>query len=78
VDDEEYEAPRGAGHRGGLDGRRRRVRGRLPADLLGGEPVGQRLATESARDAFAVTVAGDWEGLPNRDDLAMPAGTLIR
>lgn len=32
-------------------------------------PVSVRLATATAAGAYAVTVRGDWEGLPNRADL---------
>ena len=37
---------------------------------LAGRPVPERLATAAACGAFAVTVPGDWEGLPSRDELA--------
>jgi len=40
------------------------------AELLAGRPVEERLATAAACGAFAVTVPGDWEGLPSRDELA--------
>ena len=40
------------------------------AELLAGRPVADRLATAAACGAFAVTVPGDWEGLPGRDELA--------
>jgi 2-dehydro-3-deoxygluconokinase len=40
------------------------------AELLAGRPVPERLATAAACGAFAVTVPGDWEGLPTRDELA--------
>jgi 2-dehydro-3-deoxygluconokinase len=40
------------------------------AELLAGRPVAERLATAAACGAFAVTVPGDWEGLPTRDELA--------
>ena len=40
------------------------------ADTLAGRPVEERLATAAACGAFAVTVPGDWEGLPSRDELA--------
>jgi 2-dehydro-3-deoxygluconokinase len=40
------------------------------AELLAGRPVADRLATAAACGAFAVTVPGDWEGLPSRDELA--------
>jgi 2-dehydro-3-deoxygluconokinase len=39
------------------------------AELLAGRPVPERLATAAACGAFAVTVPGDWEGLPSRDEL---------
>jgi 2-dehydro-3-deoxygluconokinase len=40
------------------------------AETLAGRPVPDRLATAAACGAFAVTVPGDWEGLPTRDELA--------
>jgi 2-dehydro-3-deoxygluconokinase len=40
------------------------------AEALAGRPVPERLATAAACGAFAVTVPGDWEGLPSRDELA--------
>jgi 2-dehydro-3-deoxygluconokinase len=40
------------------------------AETLAGRPVPERLATAAACGAFAVTVPGDWEGLPSRDELA--------
>ena len=40
------------------------------AETLAGRPVPDRLATAAACGAFAVTVPGDWEGLPSRDELA--------
>jgi 2-dehydro-3-deoxygluconokinase len=40
------------------------------AETLAGRPVPERLATAAACGAFAVTVPGDWEGLPTRDELA--------
>jgi 2-dehydro-3-deoxygluconokinase len=39
--------------------------------LLDGEPPEARLATAALAGAFAVTVSGDWEGLPDRSELAM-------
>lgn len=41
------------------------------AELLAGADVSTRLATAAAAGAFAVTVHGDWEGLPRRDELAL-------
>lgn len=41
------------------------------AELLAGRPAAARLATATAAGAFAVTVSGDWEGLPGRADLAL-------
>ncbi len=41
------------------------------AELLAGADVPARLATAAAAGAFAVTVHGDWEGLPRRDELAL-------
>jgi 2-dehydro-3-deoxygluconokinase len=40
------------------------------AETLAGRPVPDRLAIVAACGAFAVTVPGDWEGLPTRDELA--------
>jgi 2-dehydro-3-deoxygluconokinase len=40
------------------------------AETLAGRPVPERLATAAACGAFAVTVPGDWEGLPSRAELA--------
>jgi 2-dehydro-3-deoxygluconokinase len=48
---------------------------------LDGADVAARLRRGCAVGAFAVTVMGDWEGLPGRDDLALlghRAGTTIR
>jgi 2-dehydro-3-deoxygluconokinase len=39
------------------------------AETLAGRPVPERLVTAAACGAFAVTVPGDWEGLPTRDEL---------
>ncbi|HKT00534.1 MAG TPA: sugar kinase [Rugosimonospora sp.] len=39
--------------------------------LLDGEPATARLATAARAGAFAVSVAGDWEGLPDRAELAL-------
>jgi 2-dehydro-3-deoxygluconokinase len=41
------------------------------AERLRGCPVAERLEAATGAGAFAVTVSGDWEGLPSRDDLAM-------
>lgn len=41
------------------------------ADLITGQPAATRLATANATGAFAVTVSGDWEGLPRREELAL-------
>jgi len=46
------------------------VAGYLAGLLEGADPV-ERLALATAAGAFAVTVAGDWEGLPHRDELAL-------
>ena len=43
------------------------------AELIAGAPPAQRLATAVAAGAFAVTVTGDWEGLPDRRALALLA-----
>jgi len=44
-------------------------------ELLAGRDVPQRLATAAAAGAFAVTVSGDWEGLPNRTELDLLKAT---
>jgi 2-dehydro-3-deoxygluconokinase len=44
------------------------------AETLAGRPVPERLATAAACGAFAVTVPGDWEGLPSRGELAALGG----
>lgn len=41
------------------------------SELLAGAPPVQRLTSATAMGAFAVTVAGDWEGLPRRHELAL-------
>ncbi|UXY23492.1 sugar kinase [Streptomyces cynarae] len=41
------------------------------AELLAGEPPEQRLRTAALLGAFAVSTAGDWEGLPRRSELAL-------
>ncbi len=43
--------------------------------LLDGEDVAGRLQRGTVMGAFAVSTAGDWEGLPSRDELAMLAAT---
>ncbi len=56
------------------------VGGYLAELLLGADPL-TRLRTASACGAFAVTVPGDWEGLPTRRDLQLlsaPEGTVVR
>jgi 2-dehydro-3-deoxygluconokinase len=45
------------------------------AELMLGAPPAQRLATAVAAGAFAVTVSGDWEGLPHRRALALLEAT---
>jgi 2-dehydro-3-deoxygluconokinase len=44
-------------------------------ELLGGLGVAERLATAAAAGAFAVTVGGDWEGLPSRPELDLLRAT---
>jgi 2-dehydro-3-deoxygluconokinase len=39
------------------------------AEFLAGRPVETRLATAATAGAYVCTVAGDWEGLPRRDEL---------
>lgn len=41
------------------------------AELIGGAAPAQRLATAVAAGTWAVTVAGDWEGMPDRRALAL-------
>jgi 2-dehydro-3-deoxygluconokinase len=56
------------------------VGGYLAELLLGADPL-TRLRTAAACGAFAVTVPGDWEGLPTRRDLQLlstPEGTVVR
>jgi 2-dehydro-3-deoxygluconokinase len=48
------------------------------ADRLAGAPAGQCLRTAIAAGAFAVTVPGDCEGLPDRAELAALTGGDIR
>lgn len=51
------------------------------AELLAGADAKTRLTTAAACGAFAVTVPGDWEGLPTRADLTLlgrPAGSVVR
>lgn len=51
------------------------------AGLCLDQPVEQRLDTAAAAGAFAVTVSGDWEGAPSRDELALlrpPNGGVLR
>lgn len=43
--------------------------------LLDGEDVAGRLQRGAVMGAFAVSTAGDWEGLPSRDELAMLGAT---
>lgn len=45
------------------------------AELIGGQEPSTRLATATAAGAFAVTVTGDWEGLPHRHELALLTNT---
>ena len=41
------------------------------AELVGGKAAPARLRTAVATGAFACSTAGDWEGLPRREDLAL-------
>lgn len=41
------------------------------AERLRGRPVAERLDAATRAGAYAVTVAGDWEGLPSREELAL-------
>lgn len=47
------------------------------AERIAGAPPAQRLRTGAACGAFAVTVQGDWEGLPVRRELALLTGTDV-
>jgi 2-dehydro-3-deoxygluconokinase len=56
------------------------VAGYLAAHLDGATPE-ERLRTANMTGAFAVTVSGDWEGAPTREELALLAhgtGTVLR
>ena len=56
------------------------VAGYLAGVLAGSDPV-QRLRLGNTTGAFAVTVAGDWEGAPTRRELGLLAhrdGTVVR
>jgi 2-dehydro-3-deoxygluconokinase len=44
------------------------------AELIGGRPVAECLHAATVAGAFAVTVPGDWEGLPSRAELALLDG----
>jgi 2-dehydro-3-deoxygluconokinase len=51
------------------------------AAYLDGAPPEARLRTANRTGAFAVTVSGDWEGAPTRDELALlghATGTVLR
>ena len=50
------------------------------AELIAGAPVERRLATAIAAGAWAVTVSGDWEGMPDRRalDLLEQAEPVVR
>jgi 2-dehydro-3-deoxygluconokinase len=50
------------------------VAGYLAETITGAEPA-RRLATAAAAGACAITVAGDWEGMPSRADLARLASS---
>lgn len=43
------------------------------AELLEDRPIGERLRTAATCGAYAVTSLGDWESLPERDDLRLLA-----
>ena len=43
------------------------------AELIGERPAAERLATAVTAGALAVTAPGDWEGMPDRDALALLA-----
>jgi 2-dehydro-3-deoxygluconokinase len=44
------------------------------AERLRGRPVAERLDAAAGAGAYAVTAAGDWEGLPTREELALMRG----
>jgi 2-dehydro-3-deoxygluconokinase len=44
-------------------------------ELMGGAAPAARLRTAVAAGAFAVTVSGDWEGMPDRSALALLEAT---
>jgi 2-dehydro-3-deoxygluconokinase len=44
-------------------------------ELMGGAAPAERLRTAVAAGAFAVTVSGDWEGMPDRAALALLEAT---
>ncbi|GAB3278863.1 sugar kinase [Parasphingorhabdus pacifica] len=47
------------------------------AARLDGQPFGQRLDDAAAAGAFTVAVTGDWEGLPDRSELANTSGSDV-
>jgi 2-dehydro-3-deoxygluconokinase len=51
------------------------------AEVLDGAGPAQRLRTANMTGAFAVTVSGDWEGAPTREELGLlghPNGSVLR
>jgi 2-dehydro-3-deoxygluconokinase len=47
--------------------------------LLEGAELAERMALAAQVGAYAVTVDGDWEGLPTRAELGrVPTGTILR
>lgn len=50
------------------------------AELLDGQPLNRRLETAARLGAYACTTAGDWEGLPTREDLMLleSKGDVVR
>ncbi|MEV5704114.1 sugar kinase [Actinoallomurus sp. NPDC052274] len=45
------------------------------AERVLGRPIPERLSAGASAGAFAVTVQGDWEGLPSREDLILMRAT---
>jgi 2-dehydro-3-deoxygluconokinase len=45
------------------------------AELISGSPPPERLVTATTAGAFAVTVSGDWEGMPDRNSLGLLVST---
>jgi 2-dehydro-3-deoxygluconokinase len=48
------------------------------AELAGGRPIGECLATATALGTAVCTVPGDWEGIPTRAELAASDLEVVR